>query len=286
MPVQCTVTVWPRLGVSPEPSSSTSLEKGMGSVVDSQLRARACVRNGHGGARTRQRGVRVQFEKCVHFEEREAARAHEQRRRRSVRAHVTHATPRANAPQCSFGWFTEGDDAEAIREAYHEILEVPCHVVLASQPGMGGLLIGSKLACTEAAVMQHNVGAIVQTAKELEVIYPAVRRALAQLELAGAVAILRLGWDDDIHFNVGTNIAEAVAWIHARRREGANVLVNCAQGKSRSATLVIAYLLCADPARFPTFQTAFDFLHGCRAVCDPNPAFQHFLQTSFVPRKL
>lgn len=39
-------------------------------------------------------------------------------------------------------------------------------------------------------------------------------------------------------------LLEALAYIHGHRQQGRSVLVHCAQGKSRSSTIVLAYLLC------------------------------------------
>jgi dual specificity phosphatase 12 len=59
------------------------------------------------------------------------------------------------------------------------------------------------------------------------------------------------------------------------REDGGGVFVHCAMGKSRSATLVVAYLMWKykmDP------KTALDQLCEGRPVCDPNPGFKEQLE--------
>ena len=59
------------------------------------------------------------------------------------------------------------------------------------------------------------------------------------------------------------------------QEEGGGVFVHCAMGKSRSATLVVAYLVWKYKI---DLTTALDQLCEGRPVCDPNPGFKEQLE--------
>lgn len=61
----------------------------------------------------------------------------------------------------------------------------------------------------------------------------------------------------------------------AEREGGGGVFVHCAMGKSRSATLVVAYLMWKYGV---DSETALEQLCEGRPVCDPNPGFKEQLQ--------
>lgn len=53
---------------------------------------------------------------------------------------------------------------------------------------------------------------------------------------------------------------------------GSNILVHCAAGISRSASIVIVYLLFSHPGWTP--KKAFEFLKSKRSIVNPNPGFE------------
>lgn len=48
---------------------------------------------------------------------------------------------------------------------------------------------------------------------------------------------------DTLDYPIINHLDEAIAWIHQHRKDKYNVLVHCHAGVSRSATIVIAYLI-------------------------------------------
>jgi hypothetical protein len=55
-------------------------------------------------------------------------------------------------------------------------------------------------------------------------------------------------------------VEEAVAFVQRARLEGGNALIHCAQGKSRSSTLLVAYLFCTLPCPSTRSLLPFDLL--------------------------
>eukprot|EP00403_Amphidinium_massartii_P012674 CAMPEP_0178420508 /NCGR_PEP_ID=MMETSP0689_2-20121128/26167_1 /TAXON_ID=160604 /ORGANISM="Amphidinium massartii, Strain CS-259" /LENGTH=247 /DNA_ID=CAMNT_0020041989 /DNA_START=71 /DNA_END=811 /DNA_ORIENTATION=+ len=96
------------------------------------------------------------------------------------------------------------------------------------------------------------------------------------------VDVLRLGWRDDLDQKLWVEtefdqLMEAVRFVHASRCAGDNCLVHCAQGKSRSGTVAIAYLMATDPS-CATYQAALAKASRRRNIIEPNPCFAEQLE--------
>lgn len=63
------------------------------------------------------------------------------------------------------------------------------------------------------------------------------------------------------------------AWIHERLGQGKRVLVHCAAGMSRSATIVAAYLLHYHGDQFPSVAAVIAYLRERRPIVRPNAGF-------------
>jgi len=58
--------------------------------------------------------------------------------------------------------------------------------------------------------------------------------------------------------------------------EGSNVLVHCVLGRSRSSTIIIAYLI----SRFDvSYEIAYEYVKACRPCIEPNSGFMELLRT-------
>jgi protein-tyrosine phosphatase len=80
----------------------------------------------------------------------------------------------------------------------------------------------------------------------------------------------RLVIDDDPEENISKHFFDVHAAIQRAIDKGHRVIVHCAAGISRSATLVIAYLMIENHW---TFQEAFDYVRKRRSIINPNPGF-------------
>ncbi|KAF2678819.1 phosphatases II [Lentithecium fluviatile CBS 122367] len=80
--------------------------------------------------------------------------------------------------------------------------------------------------------------------------------------------------DDDPNVDLLQRFNEAVSYIDEALKGGGGVFVHCAMGKSRSATLVVAYLMW----KFEVgWVDGLEWVCEGRPVCDPNPGFKEQL---------
>ncbi|PRP76262.1 hypothetical protein PROFUN_07784 [Planoprotostelium fungivorum] len=77
-------------------------------------------------------------------------------------------------------------------------------------------------------------------------------------------------FEDDEEQDLMSHFEETNRWIEQARTEGELVIVHCAAGVSRSATIIIAYLM---KHKSMTLRQAFDFVREKRPVVNPNSGF-------------
>ncbi|KAF9887873.1 tyrosine protein phosphatase yvh1 [Aspergillus nanangensis] len=86
----------------------------------------------------------------------------------------------------------------------------------------------------------------------------------------------RIDVDDVDDENLLEHFPAAIKFIQSGLDSGGSVLVHCAMGKSRSATICIAYLLHQQP-RALTPQSALEIIRQSRPLCEPNDGFMEQL---------
>ena len=83
-------------------------------------------------------------------------------------------------------------------------------------------------------------------------------------------------WEDSESFEIPLqDIVDGLAWAREQVAAGRVVLVNCAQGKSRSGTMAVAYLVAA--LKLPVDE-ALRRVQEHRPLVQPNPAFMRALK--------
>ncbi|GCB23938.1 tyrosine-protein phosphatase yvh1 [Aspergillus awamori] len=117
------------------------------------------------------------------------------------------------------------------------------------------------------------------------------KAALTRANITHVVSVLRLQPADDVfesfqHHcievddvddeNLLEHFPAAVKFIQSGLDAGGGVLVHCAMGKSRSATVCIAYMLSRQPSAL-TPESALDIIRQNRPLCEPNPGFMEQL---------
>ncbi len=180
--------------------------------------------------------------------------------------------------QFPHGFFVSTESELAIHQEQQE-LAVPNVVIEAvvenpSRPReqlTGGLLIGAIYsACNQVEVFNRGVGAVFCCTHDTSQ-FPSYASSSRKLKSNLGITWARLIWRDadDQVFERG-DIEAVVRDMHKFRKAGKTVLVHCVMGMSRSAVLVLAYLLAVDHSK--TVDDALADLMKVRAV-KPREAF-------------
>lgn len=75
---------------------------------------------------------------------------------------------------------------------------------------------------------------------------------------------------DHVHENIECVFYDAIDFIKSAKSQGGKVLVHCVQGISRSATIVIAYMIFSTRM---TYEECFNLCRTRRPCANPNMAF-------------
>ena len=131
----------------------------------------------------------------------------------------------------------------------------------------GRLFVGGCMAVLSHA---HTNPFVVNCAgKQLHSFLPKTRSAFDALKAQGRCYDLE--WEDSEGFTLGIDeIVHAIRWVDDKIKRGCRVIINCAQGKSRSGTLAIAYLMARDQLDVKAALTA---AQARRPLIQPNPGF-------------
>lgn len=132
--------------------------------------------------------------------------------------------------------------------------------------GLGGLLLGGYHA---AVFLPDSVTHVINCAKGLDMFGPKYTRAIAQHKARG-ISFLELDWEDHPEQEIAMDLSRACVFIEESRKGGGDILVHCAQGKSRSSTVVVAYLLAKYPHKFNDVPAALTFAQTKRKMAQPN----------------
>lgn len=161
--------------------------------------------------------------------------------------------------------------------AYSQKAEIIPSTILPLNDKEGGLFLGGFRSVMNAEFLKDlKVKYIVNTAKGLEIFGPKYLESVKKAKDELKVTILDLNWEDHNHFIIPDNdVITSCRFIHEAIKSGNSVLVHCAQGKSRSSTAVIAYLMAT---RNMKSQEALQFVQSNRKMAQPNPRFMQRLQ--------
>lgn len=102
-------------------------------------------------------------------------------------------------------------------------------------------------------------------------------RKVETLESTGVLThVLRLNWEDEPHQKLWKTeewdtLVEAVRFVHEARVAGDNCVVHCAQGKSRSGTVVVAYHMAVYGT---SYDDALRAVQAKRTIVQPNAGFE------------
>ncbi|KAJ7119950.1 protein-tyrosine phosphatase-like protein [Mycena crocata] len=140
---------------------------------------------------------------------------------------------------------------------------IPMHQILPSTEHSGALYLGSLAAVIDPTLLRtHGISRIVQ------VLEP--QFAPQQDDFA----VYNIDISDTESTDLLPHLEPACKYIEHALKGRENILIHCHQGVSRSASILIAYLI---HTHAMTYETALAFVKGKRACVDPNSGFARTL---------
>ncbi|KIY69820.1 phosphatases II [Cylindrobasidium torrendii FP15055 ss-10] len=130
----------------------------------------------------------------------------------------------------------------------------------------GALFLGSLLAVNEHELLQENKITRIVSVLDAPWLPPFNDRGIESYHI-------KINDSDSV--DMSPFLEDVCTHIDSSLKSGKNVLVHCQQGISRSAAVVIAYLI---QSRGMTYDSAFGLLKECRPCVKPNVGFVRALK--------
>eukprot|EP01128_Nolandella_sp_AFSM9_P007145 TRINITY_DN3831_c0_g1_i1.p1 TRINITY_DN3831_c0_g1~~TRINITY_DN3831_c0_g1_i1.p1 ORF type:complete len:243 (+),score=34.14 TRINITY_DN3831_c0_g1_i1:42-731(+) len=157
-------------------------------------------------------------------------------------------------------------------------------LVFTSKNG-GRIYLGGSTASLRPFLEEKDVRCVVNCAASLSVFMPAWGDKVKAIEEEGVVEFLKFNWNDSrtqvIPF---ADLKQGIRFLHEKLNNALSVVVHCAQGRSRSTTLVCAYLIVAQNL---SAEEAVQFCKKERPGAQPNENFmKQLVSFSQSPEKM
>ena len=95
------------------------------------------------------------------------------------------------------------------------------------------------------------------------------------LKFEGEFSYRKIAMHDRSSYDISTRMDECLEYIEECRQVGGKILVHCSLGKSRSVTVVCAYLM---KKQHLSLEVAFSLIKDCRPIARPNTGFMKYLK--------
>lgn len=135
-----------------------------------------------------------------------------------------------------------------------------------------GIFLGGFTAAMNLSFLEkHNIRLVINAAKGLATHFPKLK-TVQQGYMEHNIKLQEMEWEDSCEQVISiVDILRIARSIDGTLREGGAVLVHCAQGRSRSATIVIAYLMWS---RTINYDASFQLVKRARDMAQPNTGFE------------
>ena len=135
----------------------------------------------------------------------------------------------------------------------------------------GELAVGSYKAAIAACRQMHATAVINTAGLKLQQFIPRTRKDFEVLRHAASPRLIDVEWEESESFKIQfSDIENALAWGRTQVAKGRLLLINCAQGKSRSGTMAVAYVMAKLKL---SVDQALALVKERRPLVEPNPAF-------------
>lgn len=122
---------------------------------------------------------------------------------------------------------------------------------------------------------KNGISLVINTAAGLERQFPKFKEAAVQYEQVG-IKSSKLDWYDSIDQRIEwMELLTVLEAMKSTIEKGEGVLVHCAQGRSRSSTVVVAYIMWS---RGLHYTDALALVQRARSMAQPNPGFESALR--------
>lgn len=119
-------------------------------------------------------------------------------------------------------------------------------------------------------ILSNNIGLVVNTAKGLEIQFPKFSK-IKDKYIENDITLREIEWVDSEDQRIDSDLLmDVILDINRCLSEGKGVLVHCAQGRSRSTTVVVAFIMWAQQT---DYLTALDVVQRHRSMAQPNRGF-------------
>jgi Dual specificity phosphatase, catalytic domain len=128
-----------------------------------------------------------------------------------------------------------------------------------------GLFVGSWLATKKITIDHYNINSVISVGADPDTFVKNVEYSVVHL-------------DDNLQsvpLLIDNVLPHILPYIHERLLCGKNILIHCSAGKSRSVTIVAAYLI---KYKGMTYNDAMNLIEEKRPVAYPNEGFKNVLQ--------
>ena len=134
--------------------------------------------------------------------------------------------------------------------------------------------VGSFKAALSAAKKDPKVVVLNTAGHSIERTQPLQKQKFDELRASGRM--LDFEWEDADSFSIPINdVIYGIQWIDENIRKGKTVVINCYQGRSRSGTMAVAYIMAS---LHLGVNEALVLVKSRRPIVQPNPTFMKFLK--------
>ena len=168
---------------------------------------------------------------------------------------------------------------------YTQSMEKIPSLILEKEGSLGCVFLGGYKGVINIEFIQsNNITHILNTAKGLEAFLgPKFVETIKKVNEKLGIETKKTEWVDDPDYQIElSSLKEAVLFIEEARLSSGNILVHCAQGKSRSSTAVIAYVMCKKNMKM---EDATTFVKQRRLMACPNPGFEKILRNFYQSKE-